>query len=151
MEESEACFATSVASRCPSSRQGRTRMTASCSQARLTPFPSDRPDHKEVGQHLCSLMYGYAANPCAREIAERGYVAHVRPRNVESAGVERESLVQGPGDGWSSDFTHSSRVRFRKLLVSFEKTERAYLGLLNLACALISWRQVICYSRIGSP
>ncbi|MGD0733174.1 MAG: IS5/IS1182 family transposase, partial [Terracidiphilus sp.] len=31
--------------------------------------------------------------------------------------------------------------RFRKLLVSFEKTEASYLALLFLAAALICWRQ----------
>jgi hypothetical protein len=33
--------------------------------------------------------------------------------------------------------------RFRKLLVSFEKTEASFLALLNLAAALICWRQTI--------
>jgi len=33
--------------------------------------------------------------------------------------------------------------RHRKLLVSFEKTEASYVGLLSLAAAMICWRQVI--------
>ena len=39
--------------------------------------------------------------------------------------------------------THSWLNRFRKLLVSFEKTEASYNGLLSLAAALICWRQTV--------
>ena len=105
----------------------------------LDAIPIDRPDHKEVGQHLC-LDAVYAGKPCAGEIAERGYVAHVRPRNVESR--ELNENPSSKARRWVVERLHSW-LSFRKLLVSFEKTERAYLGLLNLACALISLRQVI--------
>jgi transposase len=39
--------------------------------------------------------------------------------------------------------THSWINRFRKLLVSFEKTEASYVALLSLACAMICWRQTV--------
>jgi hypothetical protein len=39
--------------------------------------------------------------------------------------------------------SHSWFNRFRKLLVSFEKTEASYVALLSLAVALICWRQTI--------
>jgi transposase len=39
--------------------------------------------------------------------------------------------------------THSWLNRFRKLLVRFEKTAASYEALLELACALIAYRQVI--------
>jgi putative transposase len=39
--------------------------------------------------------------------------------------------------------THSWLNRFRKLLVSFEKTEASYRALLSLAPALICRRQTI--------
>jgi transposase len=39
--------------------------------------------------------------------------------------------------------THSWLNRFRKLLVSFEKTEAGYVALLALAAAMICWRQTI--------
>jgi len=39
--------------------------------------------------------------------------------------------------------THSWLNRFRKLLVSFEKTEASFVELLTLAAALICWRQTI--------
>jgi transposase len=37
--------------------------------------------------------------------------------------------------------THSWLNRYRKLLVSFEKTEASYVALLSLAAALTCWRQ----------
>jgi transposase len=39
--------------------------------------------------------------------------------------------------------THSWLNRFRKLLVRFEKRTASYEALLELACALIAFRQVI--------
>ena len=39
--------------------------------------------------------------------------------------------------------THSWFNRFRKLLVSFEKTEASYKALLSLAAALICWRKTV--------
>ena len=44
---------------------------------------------------------------------------------------------------WVVERTHSWFNRFRKLLVSFEKSERSYLGLTSLAAALICWRQTL--------
>jgi transposase len=43
--------------------------------------------------------------------------------------------------------THSWLNRFRKLLVRFEKHEMSYDGLLELACALIVYRQVVVIHR----
>jgi len=39
--------------------------------------------------------------------------------------------------------THSWINRFRKLLVSFEKTDASYVALLSLAAAMICWRQTV--------
>jgi putative transposase len=44
---------------------------------------------------------------------------------------------------WVVERTHSWLNRFRKLLVSFEKTHASYTALLSLAAALICWRQTI--------
>ena len=42
---------------------------------------------------------------------------------------------------WVVERTHSWLNRYRKLLVSFEKTAASYVALLSLAAALICWRQ----------
>ena len=44
---------------------------------------------------------------------------------------------------WVVERTHSWLNRYRKLLVSFEKTEASYVALLSLAAALICWRQTM--------
>jgi len=44
---------------------------------------------------------------------------------------------------WVVERTDSSLNRFRKLSVSFEKTEEGYVALLALALAMIYWRQTI--------
>jgi transposase len=44
--------------------------------------------------------------------------------------------------------THTWVNRFRKLLVSFEKNELSYTGLLGLAAAMICWRKTIFYLRL---
>jgi hypothetical protein len=44
---------------------------------------------------------------------------------------------------WVVERTHSWINRFRKLLVSFEKTEASYVALLSLAAAMICWRQTV--------
>ena len=51
---------------------------------------------------------------------------------------------------WVVERTHSWLNRYRKLLVSFEKTEEGYVALLTLAAAMICWRQTISYLRISS-
>lgn len=44
---------------------------------------------------------------------------------------------------WVVEVCHSWINRFRKILVRFEKTVRAYYALLCFACAHIVWRKVI--------
>ena len=44
---------------------------------------------------------------------------------------------------WVVERTHSWLNRFRKLLVRFDKRVESYQALLELACALITFRQVI--------
>ena len=86
--------------------------------------------------HLCADT-GYVGERAADTIRAAGYVPHVRPRGDGS--VPR----QHPARRWVVERTLSWLNRFRKLLVRFEKRARSYAGLLQLACALIVYRQVI--------
>lgn len=72
---------------------------------------------------------------------ERGYKPHVRQRREEA--MEIKTVPGTKARRWVVERTHSWLNRWRKLLVSFEKTEKSYLGLLSLAAALICWRQTI--------
>ena len=65
-------------------------------------------------------------------------------REDSAAGTARPRSIPGhKARRWVVERTHSWLNRFRKLLVSFEKTEASYTALLSLAAALICWRQTI--------
>jgi putative transposase len=66
--------------------------------------------------------------------------------NVKTRRQERDEKQRDPDHKarrWVVERTHSWLNRFRKLLVSFEKTEASYKALLALAAALICWRKTI--------
>jgi len=66
--------------------------------------------------------------------------------NVKTRRQERDEKRENPDHQarrWVVERTHSWFNRFRKLLVSFEKTEASYIGLLSLAASLICWRRIV--------
>lgn len=89
--------------------------------------------------HLCADA-GYVGEEARRQMLESGYVPHVRGRTEEAQ--EKTQQLHKP-KRWVVERTHSWLNRYRKLLVSFEKTERAYLGLLYFACAITAWRRTL--------
>ncbi len=98
-------------------------------------------------------------DPCSGQIetlcADAAYVGfpalaasriHRYQLNVKTRRQERDEKQNDPSHKarrWVVERTHSWLNRFRKLLVSFEKTEASYRALLSLAAALICWRQTI--------
>ena len=101
----------------------------------------DRPS-EQTGpkQHLC-LDKGYTGQPAQESIRGRGYILHVRQRGEEIA--EKKKNPRYRARRWVVERAHSWLNRFRKLLVRYEKKASSYEGLLELACALIAFRQVI--------
>ena len=69
------------------------------------------------------------------------YQLNVKTRRQESE--EKQNHPDHKARRWVVERTHSWLNRFRKLLVSFEKTEASYKALLCLAAALICWRQTV--------
>jgi transposase len=69
------------------------------------------------------------------------YELNVKTRRQEAE--EKQNHPEYKARRWVVERTHSWLNRFRKLLVSFEKTEASYNALLSLAAALICWRQTI--------
>ena len=100
----------------------------------------ERPLPQDMTQNLCADA-GYKGAPARKVIEERGYVAHIKERREEADDIKNIPGVKARR--WVVERTHSWMNRWRKLLVSFEKTEASYVGLLSLAAALICWRQVI--------
>jgi len=69
------------------------------------------------------------------------YVPHVRQRGEEARDKKRNPRHRARR--WVVERTHSWLNRYRKLLVRFEKRADSYEGLLEIACAMIAFRQCI--------
>ena len=100
-----------------------------------------RPEpRKWKPQHLCADA-GYKGEPASKAARARNYRPHIKQRKEECQAMKRTPGYKARR--WVVERTHSWLNRFRKLLVSFEKTQASYLALLSLAAALICWRQTI--------
>lgn len=100
----------------------------------------ERPAPGGGKQHLCADA-GYMGEPCTKAARERSYEPHIKQRREEAAGIK--AVPGAKARRWVVERTHSWFNRWRKLLVSFEKSEASYVGLLSLAAALICWRQTV--------
>jgi len=91
-------------------------------------------------QHLCADA-GYKGAPAREAAKRRAYRPQIKQRREEAKTKRR---VPGyKARRWVVERTHSWLNRYRKVLVSFEKTEESYVALLTLAAAMICWRQTI--------
>ena len=96
------------------------------------------------GSNIC-LDAGYVG---ARTLAEAmGYGAHIRGRGEEKQEKGREPEFKARR--WAVEACHSWQNRFRKLMIRYEKKDVNYLALLQFACAIIVWRQLIPVSIQG--
>jgi transposase len=91
-------------------------------------------------QHLCADK-AYAGQRAQETMTKHNYIPHVRQRGEESEAKKRHPNYRPRR--WVVERTHSWLNRFRKLLVRFEKKATSHEALLELACALIVFRQVI--------
>jgi transposase len=89
-------------------------------------------------QGLC-LDAGYDYDEVRAVAQEFGYTTHIRSR-----GVEKVAKVAGKqARRWVVERSHSWLNRYRRLLVRWEKNPFNYLGLLHLACAILTWNQCL--------
>jgi transposase len=101
----------------------------------------DRPPAQNPPkEHLCADK-AYTGEPAQEAIVSRHYMPHVRQRGEEIAAKRKNPRSRARR--WVVERTHSWLNRYRKLLVRFEKTALSFEGLLELACALIVFRQTI--------
>jgi len=99
----------------------------------------ERPDPEVVEQHL-SLDAGYD-NPSGRAaVEEHSYVGHIRPAR------EGQREPRRPGRRkprrWVVERTLAWLSKCRAILVRYDKHDTNYLGLIQLACALLWYRRV---------
>jgi putative transposase len=100
----------------------------------------ERPEPTaEEPQHLC-LDAGYD-NPTGRDAAVAGaYTPHIVPVKKE-----QRSSTRTPGHKprrWVVERTLAWLCKCRGILVRYDKKDENYLGLLQLACALIWYRRL---------
>jgi putative transposase len=102
-----------------------------------------RPDPEEVVQHLC-LDKGYD-NPTGEAACKAGgYVPHIRRIGEEK--LDELGLKRHPARRWVVERTIAWLQKCRALLIRYDKKSENYLGLIQLACALLWSRRL---SQLG--
>jgi putative transposase len=102
--------------------------------------PVERPQPtRRRAHHLC-LDKGFDyAEP--RVLAEEfGFTLHLRTRGEE---IQAKRHARTKARRWVVERTHSWLNRFRAILIRWNKKPANYLGLIHLACGIITWRQAL--------
>jgi putative transposase len=104
----------------------------------VVPRPTPTAEHP---QHLCRDK-GFDYPETDRAAEARGYIVHTarKRRAGEPPPPPPEPATRHPARRWVVERTNSWHNRFRKLRIRYEKTAANYLGLVQLACALIVYR-----------
>ncbi len=95
-------------------------------------------DRPEGVQNLC-LDKGYDNPTGHRTVADAGYQPHIRRIGEEKLGQSGEKTH--PARRWVVERTLGWLSKCRAILVRYDKKPSNYLGLLQLACALIWYRR----------
>ncbi len=106
----------------------------------------DRPNPKVVPQNLC-LDKGFDTPNARAEVAKAKYVPHIR-----SIGEENKPCDRAKGHKprrWVVERAIGWLNKCRAILVRYDKKAENYLGLTQLACALLWWRRLCKIS--GAP
>jgi putative transposase len=99
------------------------------------PSSSSKYKHK---QNLC-LDKAYHSLEVEQEIIKRGYIPHIRHRREEKLFHRKHPAARR----WVVERTNSWHNRFRKLFTRYEKKDKNYFGLVELANSLIVYRRLI--------
>ncbi len=109
-------------------------------QAIVVPKPRPTPRKK---QHLC-LDKGYD-NPTGRAAAvSRGHIPYIRRIGEEKK--DRRGRKRYPARRWVVERTLGWLSKCRAILIRYDKNASNYLGLIQLACALL-WYRRLCVLR----
>ena len=100
----------------------------------------DRPEPTaDDPQHLC-LDKGFDTPAAEQAVVDAGYAPHIRRIGEEAKPCDR-SKGHKPRR-WVVERTISWLNRCRAILVRYDKKAENYLGLTQLACALLWWRRL---------
>ena len=103
----------------------------------------DRPDPDQQAQHLC-LDKGYDNPPTERQVVAAGYVPHIRRIGEEK--LDPKGRKRHPARRWVVERTLGWLSKCRAILVRYAKKASNYLGIIQLACALLWFRRML---RLG--
>mgnify|MGYP006288364409 CR=1 FL=1 len=118
---------------------GANRHDAKLLEATIEAVVVARPDPDEVEQNLC-LDKGYD-NPSGKTAAvTEGYVPHIRRIGEEK--LDEQGEPRHPARRWVVERTIAWLQKCRALLVRYDKKPQNFLGLIQLACALLWYRRL---------
>ena len=113
--------------------------------ATLQAIVLERPDPSELAQGLC-LDKGYD-NPSGQSAAQAaGYTPHIRRIGEEKP--DGTGKKRYPARRWVVERTLAWLSKCRAILIRYDKKPENYLGLIQLACALLWYRRL---RRISPP
>ena len=118
--------------------EGANRNDFKMARQTLESVPIPRPEPTPEEPHGLCLDAGYDYDEVRELAAAFGYTAHIRPRGEEAAAIQREAGYKARR--WVVERTHSWLNRFRRILIRWEKKPENYMGMLHLACALVTYR-----------
>lgn len=100
----------------------------------------ERPKPSEAGpQHLC-LDAGYDNQSTRKMVTDTNYVPHIRP--VRPPEKPPKPSKKSKPRRWVVERTLAWLSKCRGILVRYDKKDENYLGLLQLACALLWYRRL---------
>ena len=103
---------------------------------------------RKLQQHLC-LDKAYNSEPEEQELLKRGYVLHMPYKRKKGEAVDEQKTKvashhkKHSPKRWVVERTNSWHNRFRKLFTRYEKKVESCLGLLQLSCCIITYRNII--------
>jgi putative transposase len=108
-------------------------------EATIEAIVVERPEVKDCEQNLC-LDRGYD-NPTGHDVTKRhNYVPHIRPIGEDRRGKRRPGRRKARR--WVVERTLGWLSKCRGLLIRYDKNDFNYLGLIQLACALLWYRRI---------
>ena len=97
----------------------------------------ERPGGSDQGsQHLC-LDKG-CDNPTGHQAAAQGYRGHIR--RIGEGKLDPQGVKRYPARRWVVERTLAWLSKCRAILVRYDKKASNYIGLIQLACALLWYR-----------
>jgi putative transposase len=108
---------------------------------------TERPEPTaEAPQNFCADK-AYDDKKVRQAGTDRHYIVHIRPHRpskaMKDAEAQQAAEPRHPPRRWVIERTNSWHNRYRKLKTRYEKYAENYVGLVEFACCLIVYRQML--------